>query len=128
MRGVDSHRVHCTAISKQLKFYGRLVTLMDPYTLHRRSLLVPLRLGEVLRHKHWSDAIHPFTLEMQKCSQDGCVISNMVCHHLDQSEQQSGLSLEWIRWSNFLCKVYQFHCCAGLCRAWRSLEIGGRAV
>ena len=41
---------------------------------------------------------------------DGCVINNLVCRCFDQWEQHSGLSLQWIRWSNFLCKVYQSRC------------------
>ena len=40
----------------------RLVTCVDPYTLQAKSLPLPLKSGEVLGHKHWSDlnlSIHP---------------------------------------------------------------------
>ena len=56
---VDSHWLHCTEITKQLNFYARLVTWVDPYTLQGKSLS---KSGEVLCHKHWSDRnspIHP---------------------------------------------------------------------
>ena len=40
---IDPLRVHCTAITKRLKFYARLyiVTRVDPYTLQGKSILVP---------------------------------------------------------------------------------------
>ena len=59
-------------------------------------------------------AILPSILELQKHSCDCCVINNLVCRRFDL-EQQSMLSLKWIRQSNFLCKVYQSPCwCSSL--------------
>ena len=44
---------------------------------------------------------------MFKHSNDGDVINNLVCCCFDQSKLRSSLILEWIGWSNFLCKVYK---------------------
>ena len=72
---LDHHRAHCTAITKQLKFYARLVMRVDPYTLQGKSVTVPLKLGEIRCHKHWSDL---FILESWKRSWDDCIINNSL--------------------------------------------------
>ena len=81
---LDPHRVHCTAITKQLKFYVRLVTRVDSYTLQGRSLPVPQNWGKYSATNIDQIAIHLFILETCKCSCDGCVINNLVCLRFNQ--------------------------------------------
>ena len=87
------HQVHCTAISKCLKFYVRLVTQVTPYTVQGKSVPIPPKLGNILRHKHWSD---------RNSSVHLLLINNLVCCRFEQLEQQSDLPLEWIcRYAKF---------------------------
>ena len=71
--------------------------------------------GEVLRQKTLA-RLHSSVdrIEMCKRSCDGGVIK-LVCRYFDQWQQWSGLSLEWICLSNFLCKVHKAHPCVALC-------------
>ena len=70
----------------------RLVTRVDH--LQVESLPLPLKSGDELSHKHWSDPSSSITAAQYK----NCC---------DQSQQWSLPSLEWIHRSDFLCKVYQ---------------------
>ena len=75
---VDPHRVHCTTITKRLKFYMRLV-MWVARTLCRESYFqFPWNWGKYSATNLGHIAIHPFILEMWKCSCDGCVINNLL--------------------------------------------------
>ena len=64
---IDPHRVYCTAITKWLKFYARLVTVrVDPYTLQGKSLPVLPKLGKYSAISSDQNAIYLFILEMCK--------------------------------------------------------------
>ena len=88
---------------------------VDPYTLQVESFPVPLKLGEVLLHNYLpnhNSSDHPTGVQASTWWQCNQSILVCCCFEFDQWELRSGLSLEWIHWSNCLCKIYQSRHCA----------------
>ena len=100
---IDPHRVHCTAITNRLKFYAieSIVIRVDPYTSYGKSLSVPRNWGKYSSTNNGQIAIHLETCCHASVHVKAVIINNLVCRRYDQWEQQlSGLSLEWIKFTN----------------------------
>ena len=91
---------------KQLKFYVKPSYARGPLHFAGKVTSRSLEL-EVLWLKHRQD--HNSCVHVCKHLHDDGVITNLVCLCFDRWKLQSGVIVEWINWSNFLCKVYQSH-------------------